>query len=147
MTQTAPDNALGRIAAGDAPVLETLLAMNLDAAERSGLDPETYHALAKAVFAEMVLAGYTVVGEFHYVHHRPGGRPYRDPNAMGLAVRQAADEAGIRLTLLDTCYLEGGLNGGGHVELHPGQRRFSDGTVGASFIDVLGDTGVELVAT
>jgi 4-carboxymuconolactone decarboxylase len=41
MTQTAPD-ALGRIAAGDAPVLETLLEMNLDAAERSGLDDETY---------------------------------------------------------------------------------------------------------
>jgi formiminoglutamate deiminase len=79
----------------------------------------------------MVQAGITVVGEFHYVHHRPGGHPYRDPNAMGLAVRQAADEAGIRLTLLDTCYLEGGLNGGGHVELHPGQRRFSDGSVEA----------------
>jgi 4-carboxymuconolactone decarboxylase len=42
MTQTAPDNALGRIAAGEAPVLETLLEMNLDAAERSGLDTETY---------------------------------------------------------------------------------------------------------
>jgi formiminoglutamate deiminase len=95
------------------------------------LNPDTYFALARAVFAEMVLAGFTVVGEFHYVHHRPGGQPYRDPNAMGLAVRQAADEAGIRLTLLDTCYLEGGLNGGGHIELHPGQRRFSDGTVEA----------------
>lgn len=95
------------------------------------LNPDTYFALARAVFAEMVLAGITVVGEFHYVHHRPGGQPYGDPNAMGLAVRQAADEAGIRLTLLDTCYLEGGLNGGGHVELHPGQRRFSDGTVDA----------------
>src|SRR4051794_16288535 len=42
MTQTAPDNALGRIAAGDAPVLETVLQMNLDAAERAGLDAETY---------------------------------------------------------------------------------------------------------
>jgi len=95
------------------------------------LNPDTYFALARAVFAEMVQAGITVVGEFHYVHHRPGGHPYGDPNAMSLAVRQAADEAGIRLTLLDTCYLEGGLNGGGHVELHPGQRRFSDGTVDA----------------
>jgi formiminoglutamate deiminase len=95
------------------------------------LNPDTYFALARAVFAEMVQAGITVVGEFHYVHHRPGGHAYGDPNAMGLAVRQAADEAGIRLTLLDTCYLEGGLNGGGHVELHPGQRRFSDGTVEA----------------
>ena len=95
------------------------------------LNPDTYLALARAVFAEMVLAGFTLVGEFHYVHHRPGGKKFRDPNAMGLAVRQAADEAGIRLTLLDTCYLEGGLNGGGHVELHPGQLRFSDGTVDA----------------
>ena len=95
------------------------------------LNPDTYFTLARAVFAEMALAGFTVVGEFHYVHHRPGGRPYRDPNAMGLALRQAADEAGIRLTLLDTCYLEGGLNAGGHLELHPGQRRFSDGTVEA----------------
>jgi formiminoglutamate deiminase len=95
------------------------------------LNPDTYFALARAVFAEMVQAGITVVGEFHYVHHRPGGHPYGDPNAMGLAVRQAADEAGIRRTLLDTCYLEGGLNGGGHVDLHPGHRRFSDGTVEA----------------
>ncbi|GAA2481181.1 formimidoylglutamate deiminase [Terrabacter carboxydivorans] len=95
------------------------------------LNPDTYFVLARAVFAEMVQAGITVVGEFHYVHHRPGGHPYRDPNAMGLAVRQAADEAGIRLTLLDTCYLEGGLNGGGHIELHPGQLRFSDGSVDA----------------
>jgi hypothetical protein len=42
MTQTAPDNDLGRIAAGDTPVLETVLAMNMDALERSGLDAETY---------------------------------------------------------------------------------------------------------
>jgi 4-carboxymuconolactone decarboxylase len=42
MTQTAPDDTLSRIAAGDTPVLETLLAMNLDAMERSGLDAETY---------------------------------------------------------------------------------------------------------
>ncbi|MBB2988012.1 formimidoylglutamate deiminase [Terracoccus luteus] len=95
------------------------------------LNPDTYFALARAVFAEMVLAGVTVVGEFHYVHHRPGGKPFGDPNAMGLALRHAAEEAGIRLTLLDTCYLEGGLNGGGHVPLHPGQLRFSDGTVDA----------------
>lgn len=93
------------------------------------LNPDTYYSLARAAFAEMVQAGFTVVGEFHYVHHRPGGKPFGDPNAMGLAVRQAADDAGIRMTLLDTCYLEGGLDGSGHTELHPGQLRFSDGTV------------------
>ena len=74
------------------------------------LNPDTYLALARAVFAEMVLAGFTLVGEFHYVHHRPGGKKFRDPNAMGLAVRQAADEAGIRMTLLDTCYLSAGID-------------------------------------
>ena len=50
------------------------------------LNPDTYFALARAVFAEMVQAGITVVGEFHYVHHRPGGHPYGDPNAMGAAL-------------------------------------------------------------
>jgi 4-carboxymuconolactone decarboxylase len=53
MTQTAPDNALSRIAAGDAPVLETLLEMNLDAAERSGLDTDTYLAVRLAALVAM----------------------------------------------------------------------------------------------
>ena len=75
------------------------------------LDPETYHALARAVFAEMLLAGYTAVGEFHYVHHAAGGRRYDDPNVMGKALISAAREVGIRITLLDTCYLAGGLTG------------------------------------
>jgi formiminoglutamate deiminase len=95
------------------------------------LDPETYHALAKAVFAEMVLAGYTVVGEFHYVHHAAGGRRYDDPNVMGKALVSAAREAGIRITLLDTCYLAGGLFASGHVPLDEVQQRFSDGTAQA----------------
>ncbi|MDN5795165.1 MAG: formimidoylglutamate deiminase [Intrasporangium sp.] len=95
------------------------------------LNPDTYFALARAVYAEMAAAGITVVGEFHYVHHRPGGKPFGDPNAMSLALRHAAHEAGLRLTLLDTCYLAGGLRGDGHTELHPGQLRFSDGSVDA----------------
>src|SRR3712207_9159454 len=53
MTQTAPDNAIGRIAQGDAPVLETLLAMNLDALERSGLDDETYLLVRLAALVAM----------------------------------------------------------------------------------------------
>ena len=73
------------------------------------LDPENYHRLARATFAEMTLAGITSVGEFHYVHHQPDGTPYDDPNAMGEALLAAADEAGIRITLLDTLYLHGGL--------------------------------------
>jgi formiminoglutamate deiminase len=91
------------------------------------LDPDRYLALARAVFAEMMLAGYTVVGEFHYLHHAPGGRPYADRNAMGHALITAAAEAGIRLTLLDTCYLAGSLTADGHQDLDPVQARFSDG--------------------
>ena len=93
------------------------------------LDPDSYLALARAVFVEMVQAGYTVVGEFHYLHHDHRGRRYADPNAMGKALIQAATDAGVRLTLLDTCYLAGGLTGTGHLPLDPEQLRFSDGDV------------------
>lgn len=100
------------------------------------LDPDSYHRLALGVFAEMAEAGIGVVGEFHYVHHRPDGSPYAgsghgDANAMGEALAAAADEVGIRLTLLDTLYLYGGLGAGGHQPLRPEQRRFSDGSVEA----------------
>ncbi|TWV36375.1 formimidoylglutamate deiminase [Streptomyces misionensis] len=91
------------------------------------LTPERYHALARAVYAEMALAGITCVGEFHYVHHAPGGTPYADPNAMGEALIAAAAEAGIRITLLDTCYLSAGF--GQAPDTH--QLRFSDGTAEA----------------
>jgi formiminoglutamate deiminase len=91
------------------------------------LDPDSYLALARATYAEMALAGITAVGEFHYVHHAPGGRPYADPYAMDHALRQAAADAGIRLTLLDTCYLAGGID----APLGEHQLRFSDGDVDA----------------
>lgn len=95
------------------------------------LDPAGYRALATAVFAEMVLAGYTVVGEFHYVHARPDGQPYADAD-MERALLAAADDAGIRITLLDTLYLRGGLDAdGASVALAAEQLRFSDGSVEA----------------
>jgi formiminoglutamate deiminase len=93
------------------------------------LDPDSYLELARAVYAEMALAGVSCVGEFHYLHHRPGGQPYADPNAMGLALIEAAAQAGVRITLLDTCYLSGGLDpAGGSVPLAGAQLRFGDGT-------------------
>jgi formiminoglutamate deiminase len=93
------------------------------------LDPDSYLALARAVYAEMTLAGIGCVGEFHYLHHGPGGLPYADPNAMSHALVQAAAEAGLRITLLDTCYLSGGLDGAGaSLPLNAPQLRFSDGT-------------------
>jgi formiminoglutamate deiminase len=93
----------------------------------SRIDPDLYRALARAAFAEMALAGIACVGEFHYLHHDPGGVPYDDPNEMGKVMIEAAGEAGIRLTLLDACYLHGGI-GAEPSEL---QRRFSDGDAGA----------------
>ena len=91
------------------------------------LDPDSYHRLARAVFAEMALAGVSCVGEFHYLHHQPGGHPYADRNAMGRALLQAAAEAGLRITLLDACYLSGGLAEEGPLPLAGPQLRFGDG--------------------
>ncbi|WP_062216400.1 formimidoylglutamate deiminase [Streptomyces sp. NBRC 109706] len=91
------------------------------------LDPDGYHALARAVYAEMALAGITCVGEFHYLHHQPDGTPYGNPNAMGEALIAAAADAGIRITLLDTCYLAAGF---GRPPSRP-QRRFADRTADA----------------
>jgi formiminoglutamate deiminase len=88
------------------------------------IDPDLYFALARATFGEMALAGITVVGEFHYVHHGPGGARYDDPNAVGKAVIAGAREAGIRITLLDSCYLDGGIG----EEAEGVQLRFSDGS-------------------
>ena len=73
------------------------------------LDPDACFALSRAAFGEMALAGITCVGEFHYLHHAPDGTPYDDPNAMGRAVLAAAQAAGLRITLLDACYLHGGI--------------------------------------
>ena len=87
------------------------------------LDPDSYFELARAVYAEMALAGISCVGEFHYLHHGPGGTPYGDPNAMGSALVAAAAEAGIRITLLDACYLTSTVDG---TPLEGTQRRFGD---------------------
>ncbi|MDQ0676839.1 formiminoglutamate deiminase [Arthrobacter pascens] len=93
----------------------------------SELTPEAYEELATAVFAEMVVAGFSSVAEFHYVHHQPGGKAYPEPHAMELALARAAAAAGIRLTLLDTLYLAGGID----MPLSPEQARFGDGDVRA----------------
>jgi len=89
------------------------------------LDPDGLFELARATYAEMALAGITAVGEFHYLHHRPDGRSYGDPNVMGGALVAAAADVGVRLTLLDTCYLRPGFHDGSSLE--GAQVRFSDG--------------------
>ncbi len=89
----------------------------------AGLTPDSYHALARATYAEMALAGITCVGEFHYLHHDTGGVRYADENVFGDALIAAAGDAGIRITLLDACYLAGGVG----RELTGTQLRFGDG--------------------
>ena len=90
------------------------------------IDPDRYLALARATYAEMAAAGITTVGEFHYLHHDESGTPYSDPNAMSKALIEAASDAGIRVTLLDACYLAGDLAGEGHLPPEGVQLRFAD---------------------
>ncbi|MGH9273554.1 MAG: formimidoylglutamate deiminase [Acidimicrobiales bacterium] len=99
------------------------------------LDPDRLRALARATFGEMALAGFTCVGEFHYLHNDSGGATYADPNAMASAVQQAATEAGVRLTLLDACYLDGGFG----AAPERAQQRFidPDPTVWVQRVDAL----------
>jgi formiminoglutamate deiminase len=91
------------------------------------LDPDSCFALARAVYREMAAAGITTVGEFHYLHHQPDGTPYDDPNAMGHALVEAAREAGLRIALLDTCYLSSGFG----RPPEGAQVRYSDGSADA----------------
>ncbi|PZE22970.1 formimidoylglutamate deiminase [Curtobacterium sp. MCBD17_028] len=90
----------------------------------AALDPDALHDVALAVYGEMVAAGYGAVGEFHYLHHRDDGTPY-PAHDMELALAAAAASTGIRLTLLDTCYLSAGFG----APLEGAQRRFGDGSV------------------
>jgi len=105
----------------------------------SELTPEKYEKLAAAVFAEMVVSGFSSVAEFHYVHHQPDGAPYDQPHAMELALARAAMSAGIRLTLLDTLYLAGGIG----TPLSPEQARFGDAGVQA-WLDRLSSLRTEI---
>ncbi|WP_394938988.1 formimidoylglutamate deiminase [Psychromicrobium sp. YIM B11713] len=105
-------------------------------AAAAALTPELYEQLATAVYAEMVTAGYGAVGEFHYLHHHADGSRYPH-HEMEFALARAAQNAGIRLTLLDTCYLDGGFElsdtakGASRIPPNPVQRRFSDGDASA----------------
>ncbi|MEJ7635000.1 formimidoylglutamate deiminase [Aeromicrobium sp.] len=102
------------------------------------LDPDLLFDLARATYAEMHLAGIRSVGEFHYLHHQPGGTPYDDPNAMGEALIAAAREACIQIALLDTCYLSAGFD----RPVEGVQCRFSDGDseAWANRVEALADT-------
>jgi len=91
-----------------------------------GHDPDSMRAAAGRAYAEMAAAGYGAVGEFHYVHHQPDGTPYADPNAMAVAVAEAARAAGLVVVLLPTAYHRAGWQ----RPPSDGQRRFCDPDVG-----------------
>ncbi|MHC9084065.1 formimidoylglutamate deiminase [Luteimonas sp. RIT-PG2_3] len=75
------------------------------------LQPEDVHAIAAQAYAEMLEAGFTRVGEFHYLHHDPDGQRYADPAEMAARIAAAADETGIGMTLLPVFYAHSGFGG------------------------------------
>ena len=89
------------------------------------LDPDSMRAAGDRVYSEMAAAGYGAVGEFHYVHHRPDGTPYEDPNALAIALAEAAVAAGLEIVLLPAAYHRNGWDGGDRPP-EGGQRRFVD---------------------
>lgn len=93
------------------------------------LTPEDVYDVARMAFLEMLLAGTTTVGEFHYLHTDPDGRPYADPNLLSRQVIAAAQSVGIRIVLLRTAYLRSGY----HIPRDPGQLRFFETT--AEFLE------------
>jgi formiminoglutamate deiminase len=86
------------------------------------LDPADLFNIARFAFTELALSGVTAVGEFHYLHHGPGGQPYADRLELAEAVIRAAQAVGIRLTLIRSAYLRAGYG----QSLAPAQARFVD---------------------
>ena len=109
------------------------------------LDPRGLYDITKVAFAEMLRAGITHVGEFHYVHHQPDGTPYDDPNELSWQVVRAAEDVGIRLTLLEVFYARAGAGQGPLPE----QQRFCDASVDAYLarVDTLRARGVDVGIT
>ncbi len=85
------------------------------------MTPDDLEAISAYAFAEMLEAGFTRVGEFHYVHHDPAGRPYADLGELSVRIAAAAAQTGIGLTLLPVLYAHSDFGG---APPKPGQRRF-----------------------
>ena len=94
-------------------------------------DPASMRAVGDRVYGQMAAAGYGAVGEFHYVHHRPDGTPYDEPNAMAIALAEAAVAAGLEITLLPAAYHRAGWAAGSDLPPAPGQVRFCDASAEA----------------
>ncbi len=101
-----------------------------DLAEK--LNPDDVYHIARFALTELAMSGITAVGEFHYVHHQPGGTPYADRTILADAVVRAAREVGLRITLIRTAYLRAGYE----QEMISPQRRFADPSVDPILQDV-----------
>ena len=96
-----------------------------------GLSPDDLYAISRFAYTELAMSGITAVGEFHYVHHGPGGRPYAHRTELADAAVRAARDVGIRICLIRTAYLRAGYR----QAAVPAQERFID----PSIDDVIGD--------
>lgn len=97
-----------------------------------GLTPESIYEISLIAFRELAKAGVLYVGEFHYVHHQPGGVPYEDRTILSDAVIRAAKDAGLRIALLRVVYARAGAG-----RLPEGaQRRFADASLDDAFADI-----------
>lgn len=104
--------------------------------------PEGLYRVTKACYSEMLAAGITCVGEFHYLHHQVDGTPYDDPNELSGQIIRAASEVGLRLVLLEVLYRRAGAG----KDPLPEQRRFCDRSVDAYLrrVDDLRSAGVSV---
>ena len=111
----------------------------------NALTPEQVQDVSRQAFAEMLAAGITCVGEFHYVHHQPDGQPYADANELSRRVLAAASQVGIRIVLLEVFYARAGAG----KDPLPEQRRFCDRDVDAYLerVDALRSDGVDVGIT
>ena len=111
------------------------------------LSPRDVYEVSRYCFIEMLRAGITTVGEFHYLHNAQDGQPYADRAELARRVIAAARDAGIRISLLNSCYAAGGIG----EALGERQRRFDTGTLDTFLAtterlatDVAGDAGVSV---
>src|SRR5205085_1183658 len=89
------------------------------------LSPEDIYDASRMAFLEMALSGITAVGEFHYLHRAPDGKPYDDPNLLAKEVIRAAGDVGLRIALLRVAYARSGFK----IEPNPKQTRFIEAEV------------------
>lgn len=75
------------------------------------LDPDSLQAIAEQAYVEMLESGFTRVGEFHYLHHSPGGAAYAQAGEMSGRIAAAAANTGIGLTLLPVFYAHADFGG------------------------------------